>query len=141
MSGKTGKVRAANPFIPAYYILKRRAGQKILLLQPETFACVCTVVWIKYSRDILYRVLLAYGQRVLLVVKQVEIKFFNGFALPKAQGAYMLSFIAHDRHIIRYGKHLLVIKADDNRLIVPPFAPRVAKALPVVRLFHLKPVL
>ena len=99
------------------------------------------VVGIEHARDVLRGVLVAHGQRVLLLVEKPEIEFLERLALPEAQRAYVRRAVAHDRHVVGHREHLLVREAHHDGLVVPTLAPGIAEALPVVRPLDLEAVL
>ena len=72
-----------------------------------------------------------------MIVKQAEIELLNRLTLPEAQRANVARAISNNRHIIWHSKHLLVRKFYRHNPVVAPAAPGIAKALPIIRLFHL----
>ena len=121
-------------------ILQARAGEEILLLEAQFFARFRRVVGIQHAGDVLHRVLFQHGKGIFLIVKELEIKLRNGFALPKAQSSDVVGLIAENRHIIRHRANGHIRKANGHLVRIAADAPRIAKALPVVRAFNLKSV-
>jgi hypothetical protein len=137
MPRKRREIAALYAFITPYDILQRRAGKKILLFEPEALSLVGAVVRVEHASDILYGVLLPDRQRVFLLVKQRKIEFLNSLALPEAERADVIRFVAQYRHVVRNGKHILIREPHFDRPVVAPPCPGIALALPVVRFFDL----
>ena len=141
MCGKAGHIVAPYALVAADNILHGSAGEEILLLEAKTLALIGAVVGIQHAGDILYLVLLANSQIVLLIVEQVKVELLNRFALPQAQGTDIVGAVADYGHIVGYCKYLFVRKGDLDGLVVAAAAPGIAVALPIVSLFYLIAIL
>ena len=125
----------------AQNILKRRAGQDVLLLDAQTLALPCRVVRIQDAGDVLGLVLLFQRLGVILRVEGVEIQLLFGLALPEAERIDRIRSVADDRHVIRHGDDRLVGKIHLDRELIAPVAPRVTVLRPVVGVLALAAVL
>ncbi len=126
--------------IPANKRLHGGAGEKVLLFEPQPFACVGIVIGIEHGGNFLRPVLPANRLIIFLAVKGIKVKRLHRLGLPQAQGIDRSIPIADHRHIIRHRPDRLICEMDQDRLFFSAHAPWIAKAHPVVRFLLLKAV-
>ena len=133
--------RAENRLMLSDKIGNCGSTEEVFLLQSEYLSCLCFVIGIKYTGNVLGGTLLFSGFGELTAVEQVKVELIIGFSLPESQSAYILSAVSDNGIVVGNCVHIAVSEVYHNRFLLTTNAPRVAVSLPIVCGFGLESVL
>ena len=71
-------------FISSNYVIERCGAEEVLLLQSKLFTCICFVIGVENTCDVLSVLSIADGTIVITAVKLVEIEMVHAFRFPKS---------------------------------------------------------
>lgn len=98
-------------FVSSQNVLDRSWNQKILLLESQFFTCICWIVRIKHTSDVLSSLPGFQGIIVLSSIESKEVELIEGQWFPQSQSDSVESCIARNGSIISSG--------DDSFTILP----------------------